>query len=209
MPTRRRYGRRRGDRLHTTDFTQAVKEFDAVLEVIGGDNPAKALVVLKPGSILVSTLPPTGAPLEKAAAARHPGRRAVGRCDRLGMTDPNCPTALPPAIATPISHRWAELYAAAVNALTEAVRHEPGGEPIDFGEFLASVLETVAANVGSVARLVVGRSSSDEAAWIHRLASGESATLEWLAPGRTEPVVEAAARVQLTEDSPTDGPTED
>ncbi|MFI7669557.1 hypothetical protein [Nocardia sp. NPDC049526] len=105
------------------------------------------------------------------------------------MTDPNCPTTPPSAIATPIRDRWAELHAAAVSALTEAVRHEPGGEPIDFGEFLASVLETVAANVGSVARLVAGRSNSNEAACIHSLAGGESATPEWLAPGRSEPVV--------------------
>ena len=71
----------------TTDFTQAVKEVDAVLEVIGGDYPAKALEVLKPGGILVSTLPPTLAALEKDAVAR--GIRVAGlfvEADRLGMT---------------------------------------------------------------------------------------------------------------------------
>ncbi|WP_433709252.1 hypothetical protein ACQP2U_22265 [Nocardia sp. CA-084685] len=99
------------------------------------------------------------------------------------MTDQSHPAA------TPTSDRWAELRTAAVDVLTEAVLYEPGGEPIDFGEFLASVLETVAANVGSVARLVEGRSRSSEAVWIHDLAGGESATLEWLAPGRTVPVV--------------------
>ncbi|MFI6365243.1 hypothetical protein ACIBG0_21100 [Nocardia sp. NPDC050630] len=105
------------------------------------------------------------------------------------MTDPNHSAPLAPATATPIRDRWAELHGAAVNILTEAVRYEPGGEPIDFGEFLASVLETVAANVGSVARLVAGRSNSKEAAWIQGLAGGESATPEWLAPGRTAPVI--------------------
>ncbi|WP_040700400.1 hypothetical protein [Nocardia vinacea] len=104
------------------------------------------------------------------------------------MTDPSH-AAAPSATAIPISDRWAELRTAAIDALTEAVQYAPGGEPIDFGEFLASVLETVAANVGSVARLVAGGSRSSEAVWIHGLAGGESATVEWLAPGRTVPVV--------------------
>jgi NADPH:quinone reductase-like Zn-dependent oxidoreductase len=39
-----------------TDFTEVVADVDVVLEVIGGDYPAKALDVLKPGGILVSTL---------------------------------------------------------------------------------------------------------------------------------------------------------
>ncbi|WP_040700399.1 NADP-dependent oxidoreductase [Nocardia vinacea] len=71
----------------TTDFTQAVKEVDAVLEVIGGDYPARALDVLKPGGVLVSTLPPSVTPLEEEAAAR--GVRVAGlfvEADRLGMT---------------------------------------------------------------------------------------------------------------------------
>ncbi|MFI6365244.1 NADP-dependent oxidoreductase [Nocardia sp. NPDC050630] len=71
----------------TTDFTQAVKEVDVVLEVIGGDYAARALDVLEPGGVLVSTLPPSVAPLEKDAAAR--GIRVAGllvEADRLGMT---------------------------------------------------------------------------------------------------------------------------
>jgi NADPH:quinone reductase-like Zn-dependent oxidoreductase len=70
-----------------TDFTQTVRDVDAVLEVIGGDYPVKALKVLKPGGILVSTLPPTLEPAKKDAADR--GIRLAGlfvEVDRLGMT---------------------------------------------------------------------------------------------------------------------------
>ena len=70
-----------------TDFTRAVADLDAVLEVIGGDYPARALEVLKPGGTLVSTLPPTLAPIAEAAAER--GVRLAGlfvEADALGMT---------------------------------------------------------------------------------------------------------------------------
>ena len=71
----------------TTDFSEAVQDVDAVLEVIGGDYPAKALEVLKPGGVLVSTLPPTLAEVADNAAER--GIRIAGlfvEADRLGMT---------------------------------------------------------------------------------------------------------------------------
>jgi len=45
-----------------TDFTEVVGDLDAVLEVIGGDYPAKALEVLKPRGTLVATLPPRFSP---------------------------------------------------------------------------------------------------------------------------------------------------
>lgn len=69
------------------DFTQTVHDVDAVLEVIGGDYPAKALKVLKPGGILVSTLPPTLEPARKDAV--ESGIRLAGffvEVDRVGMT---------------------------------------------------------------------------------------------------------------------------
>jgi len=71
----------------TTDFTQAVRDVDVVLEVIGGDYAVKALEVLKPGGILVSTLPPTLAPAKADAIKR--GIHLAGlfvEADRLGMT---------------------------------------------------------------------------------------------------------------------------
>jgi NADPH:quinone reductase-like Zn-dependent oxidoreductase len=70
-----------------TDFTEVVGDLDVVLEVIGGDYPAKALEVLRPGGTLVSTRLDTLVPLAKDAANR--GVRLAGllvEADRLGMS---------------------------------------------------------------------------------------------------------------------------
>jgi len=70
-----------------TDFTDVVSDLDVVLEVIGGDYPAKALDLLKPGGILVSTLPGSVLPIAQDAADR--GIRVAGvfvEADRLAMT---------------------------------------------------------------------------------------------------------------------------
>ncbi|MFE9768660.1 NADP-dependent oxidoreductase [Streptomyces sp. NPDC005808] len=40
-----------------TDFAEAVKEVDVVLDTIGGDNAVRSLRVLRPGGIVVSILP--------------------------------------------------------------------------------------------------------------------------------------------------------
>lgn len=40
-----------------TDFTEAVKDVDVVLDTIGGDNAVRSLRVLRPGGIVVSILP--------------------------------------------------------------------------------------------------------------------------------------------------------
>ncbi|MFI6335648.1 NADP-dependent oxidoreductase [Streptomyces sp. NPDC050535] len=40
-----------------TDFTEAVKDVDIVLDTIGGDNAVRSLHVLRPGGIVVSILP--------------------------------------------------------------------------------------------------------------------------------------------------------
>ena len=53
-----------------TDFTEAVHDQDVVLDVVGGDYPARALDVLRPGGILVSTQPPSLPPIAEAAAER-------------------------------------------------------------------------------------------------------------------------------------------
>jgi len=70
-----------------TDFTDVVSDLDVVLEVIGGDYPAKALDVLKYGGILVSIQPTTVASVARDAAER--GIRVAGllvEADRLAMT---------------------------------------------------------------------------------------------------------------------------
>ncbi|MFE9445409.1 NADP-dependent oxidoreductase [Streptomyces sp. NPDC006602] len=72
----------------TTGITDATADLDAVLETIGGDYPAQAVGILKPGGILVSTLPPSLAPAVAAATER--GVRLAGlfvEADRLGMTE--------------------------------------------------------------------------------------------------------------------------
>ncbi|MCT9144492.1 NADP-dependent oxidoreductase [Streptomyces violarus] len=40
-----------------TDFTEAVKDIDVVLDTIGGDNALRSLRVLRPGGVVVSILP--------------------------------------------------------------------------------------------------------------------------------------------------------
>jgi NADPH:quinone reductase-like Zn-dependent oxidoreductase len=49
-----------------TAFTELVRDQDAVLDVAGGDHPARGLSVLKPGGILVTAT----FPLERVGAAR-------------------------------------------------------------------------------------------------------------------------------------------
>jgi NADPH:quinone reductase-like Zn-dependent oxidoreductase len=71
----------------STDFTEAVRDQDVVLDVVGGDYPARALDVLRPGGILVSTQPSTLAPLAETAAER--GIRVAGiivEADEVGMS---------------------------------------------------------------------------------------------------------------------------
>lgn len=69
------------------DFTETVRDQDAVLDVVGGDYPARALDVLRPGGILVSTQPPSLAAVADAAAKR--GVRVAGvivEADEIGMS---------------------------------------------------------------------------------------------------------------------------
>ena len=70
----------------STDFTEVVRDQDVVLDVVGGDYPARALEVLKPGGILVSAQPPSLAPVAEAAAER--GIRVAGvivEADPVGL----------------------------------------------------------------------------------------------------------------------------
>lgn len=72
---------------NSTDFTEVVRDQDVVLDVVGGDYPARALDVLKPGGILVSTQPPSVQPVADAAAER--GIRLAGiivEADEVGMS---------------------------------------------------------------------------------------------------------------------------
>ena len=69
-----------------TDFTEAVSDQDVVLDIVGGDYPARALDVLSGGGTLVSTQPSSLAPVAEAAAERD--IRLAGvivEADQVGM----------------------------------------------------------------------------------------------------------------------------
>ncbi|MFH8659321.1 NADP-dependent oxidoreductase [Streptomyces afghaniensis] len=69
-----------------TDFTEAVKDADVVLDTIGGDNALRSLRVLRPGGIVVSILP--GGSDDFYEEAGRLGVRAVRMlvdADRAGM----------------------------------------------------------------------------------------------------------------------------
>jgi NADPH:quinone reductase-like Zn-dependent oxidoreductase len=88
------------------DFTQTVRDQDVVLDVVGGDYPARALDVLRPGGIVVSTQPPSVAPVAEDAAKRD--MRAAGvivEADEIGMSalaDLAAAGKLVPAIAATV-----------------------------------------------------------------------------------------------------------
>ncbi|MEU0383335.1 NADP-dependent oxidoreductase [Streptomyces chartreusis] len=69
-----------------TDFTEAAKDVDVVLDTIGGDNALRSLRVLRPGGVVVSILP--GGSDDFYQEAERLGVRAVRMlvdADRTGM----------------------------------------------------------------------------------------------------------------------------
>ncbi|MET9684060.1 NADP-dependent oxidoreductase [Streptomyces coeruleorubidus] len=69
-----------------TDFAEAVKDVDVVLDTIGGDNSLRSLRVLRPGGVVVSILP--GGSDDFYREAERLGVRAVRMlvdADRTGM----------------------------------------------------------------------------------------------------------------------------
>jgi NADPH:quinone reductase-like Zn-dependent oxidoreductase len=72
---------------NATDFTEAVRDQDVVLDIVGGEYPARALEVLRRGGILVSTQPSSLPPLAETATER--GIRLAGvivEADAIGMS---------------------------------------------------------------------------------------------------------------------------
>ncbi|MFJ5262214.1 NADP-dependent oxidoreductase [Streptomyces sp. NPDC088387] len=72
----------------TTDFTQAVKDVDVVLDTVGGDYSVRSLRVLRPGGIAVSILPV--GPADFHEEAERLGVRAVRMlvdADQAGMRE--------------------------------------------------------------------------------------------------------------------------
>ncbi|MFD5160096.1 NADP-dependent oxidoreductase [Streptomyces hawaiiensis] len=69
-----------------TDFTEAVKDADVVLDTIGGDNSLRSLRVLRPGGVLVSILPGGSDDLyEEAERLGVRALRMLVDADRGGM----------------------------------------------------------------------------------------------------------------------------
>ncbi|MGX1563528.1 NADP-dependent oxidoreductase [Streptomyces sp. NPDC055506] len=69
-----------------TDFTEAVKDVDVVLDTIGGDNALRSLRVLRPGGVVVSILPGGSDEFyEEAERLGVRGLRMLVDADRGGM----------------------------------------------------------------------------------------------------------------------------
>jgi NADPH:quinone reductase-like Zn-dependent oxidoreductase len=70
------------------DWTHRVRDQDVVLDIVGGDYPARALDVLKPGGILVSTQPSSLDQSVATAAAERDVRVAgvIVEADEVGMS---------------------------------------------------------------------------------------------------------------------------
>lgn len=128
----------------------------------------------------------------RAYQAAHPGTtfpdamRAVADHAEAepATTDPNGEAAARP----PADGIDPQVMTQAVDALT-AIAHSryTSGDQVDFADALAHIVTTVAANVGSLERLLIGRPGSWEADLVARLVSG-TAMDEDLPGLRSEPV---------------------
>ncbi|MGW1777663.1 NADP-dependent oxidoreductase [Streptomyces sp. NPDC002143] len=69
-----------------TDFTEAVKDVDVVLDTLGGDTAVRSLRVLRPGGVVVSILPAgSGEFFEEAERLGVRAARMLVDADRAGM----------------------------------------------------------------------------------------------------------------------------
>jgi NADPH:quinone reductase-like Zn-dependent oxidoreductase len=117
----------------STDFTEVVRDQDVVLDIVGGDYPARALDVLKPGGILVSTQPPSVGGVAEAAAEQ--AIRVAGiivEADEVGMSglaDLAATGKLVPTIAAtfPLEEASAASALADVAATDQSFPLEEGG----------------------------------------------------------------------------------
>ncbi|WP_208611542.1 NADP-dependent oxidoreductase [Streptomyces bungoensis] len=72
----------------STDFTQAVRDVDVVLDTLGGETSVRSLEVLRPGGIVVSILPVGGQDfLDEAERLGVRAVRMLVDADRAGMRE--------------------------------------------------------------------------------------------------------------------------
>ena len=106
----------------TTDFSQVLSDVDVVLEVLGTESAMRAVTVLRPGGILVSTLPQSLGPV--VSAAQDKGIRLAGlfvEADQIGLN------ALSELVTTgKLAPRIAASYPLDEAAMAHATKHAPG-----------------------------------------------------------------------------------
>ncbi|BDB63540.1 hypothetical protein [Rhodococcus sp. RDE2] len=133
---------------------------------------------------------------KKAARAyqqQHPGTSLSAALRAVTTSEENprmntTPTETPSSPRPSTTGIDPQTRSAAIAALTAIARStHPGGSPVDFADVLADIVTTVAANVGSLENLLLGRSGSWEAALVAQLVEG-TAPEDQLPARRTEPV---------------------
>ena len=94
-----------------TDFTEAVKDVDVVLDTLGGDTSTNSLRVLRPGGIVVSILPVGSKDFDEEAErlgvralrmlvdASHSGLKAIAELVESGKLRPTIAGTFPLADA--------------------------------------------------------------------------------------------------------------
>lgn len=102
-----------------TDFVEAAKDMDVVLDTIGGDNQLRSLETLRPGGIMVSTVPvPAEGLQEKAAELGVRAQCMLVEADHAGMQ----------AIASLVEEGKLRATIAQTFPLAEAARAHEAGE---------------------------------------------------------------------------------
>jgi NADPH:quinone reductase-like Zn-dependent oxidoreductase len=105
-----------------SDFTEKVGDLDVVLDVVGEDYPGRALKVLKPGGVLVSTQPPS---LE--SVGDEAGQRGVRLAGMVVEADGGSMAALADlADAGQLTPTIAATYPLEEVAEAQAAEHGPG-----------------------------------------------------------------------------------
>jgi len=105
-----------------SDFTEVVDGQDAMLDVVGADYPARALEVIKPGGVLVSTQPPS-----LASVADEAARRQIRLAGMIVESDPVGLSELSRlAIAGDLTPTIAATYPLADAGAAQSREHAPG-----------------------------------------------------------------------------------